>query len=94
MNEMVFCRGCAKEIHSSAVSCPNCGATQGRNNYVDKPNVVFAVFSFFFPLLGLILYIIWHETRPLKAKSCLKGAIWALVVIIFIVFVYSIPVFY
>lgn len=25
---MVFCRGCAKQIHQSAVSCPGCGATQ------------------------------------------------------------------
>ncbi len=26
---MVFCRGCGKEIHESAVTCPSCGATQG-----------------------------------------------------------------
>lgn len=26
---MVFCRGCAKEIHSTAVACPGCGAPQG-----------------------------------------------------------------
>ncbi|WP_167409856.1 DUF805 domain-containing protein [Pseudomonas sichuanensis] len=25
---MVFCRGCAKQIHQSALSCPGCGATQ------------------------------------------------------------------
>lgn len=25
---MVFCRGCAKEIHSTAVACPQCGAPQ------------------------------------------------------------------
>ena len=25
---MVFCRGCGKEIHDSAVSCPQCGAVQ------------------------------------------------------------------
>ncbi len=26
---MVFCRGCAKEIHQSAMACPQCGAPQG-----------------------------------------------------------------
>ncbi|MGF6090395.1 DUF805 domain-containing protein [Pseudomonas sp. 18173] len=26
---MVFCRGCAKEIHNTAVACPQCGAPQG-----------------------------------------------------------------
>ncbi|MCC2971805.1 TM2 domain-containing protein [Massilia sp. IC2-476] len=25
---MVFCRGCGKEIHESAVSCPHCGCQQ------------------------------------------------------------------
>ncbi|MGR2663693.1 DUF805 domain-containing protein [Chromobacterium haemolyticum] len=25
---MVFCRGCAKEIHETAPSCPHCGALQ------------------------------------------------------------------
>jgi len=25
---MVFCRGCGKEIHESAISCPQCGAQQ------------------------------------------------------------------
>ncbi|PRA64892.1 hypothetical protein CQ065_12080 [Pseudomonas sp. MYb187] len=26
---MVFCRGCAKEIHNTALTCPQCGAPQG-----------------------------------------------------------------
>lgn len=25
---LVFCRGCGKEIHESAPTCPHCGATQ------------------------------------------------------------------
>lgn len=29
---MVFCRGCAKEIHTTAISCPQCGAQQGMTN--------------------------------------------------------------
>lgn len=28
MANMVFCRGCGKEIHESANSCPHCGAVQ------------------------------------------------------------------
>lgn len=35
---MVFCRGCGKEIHESALSCPHCGARQrvtpGKNKTV------------------------------------------------------------
>ena len=25
---MVYCRGCGKEIHETATTCPNCGAPQ------------------------------------------------------------------
>ncbi len=28
---MVFCRGCGREIHETAPSCPQCGAPQGLN---------------------------------------------------------------
>jgi uncharacterized membrane protein YhaH (DUF805 family) len=28
---MVFCRGCGKEIHSTAIACPHCGAPQNSN---------------------------------------------------------------
>jgi hypothetical protein len=34
---MVFCRGCGKQIHETASSCPHCGALQGFNN---KDNVI------------------------------------------------------
>ncbi|MCW4742500.1 zinc-ribbon domain-containing protein, partial [Escherichia coli] len=27
MSSMVYCRGCGKEIHETAKSCPHCGAT-------------------------------------------------------------------
>lgn len=30
-NAMVFCRGCGKEIHESAATCPHCGAPQGKS---------------------------------------------------------------
>lgn len=33
---MVFCRGCGKEIHETANSCPNCGAPQIVNS-VNNP---------------------------------------------------------
>lgn len=39
---MVFCRGCGKEIHETALTCPHCGAPQalggGNNNQSEIPN--------------------------------------------------------
>ena len=38
MSGMVWCRGCGKEIHESARTCPHCGAVQrvgaGKNKVV------------------------------------------------------------
>jgi hypothetical protein len=49
----------------------------------DAPNMGFAVLSFFLPVVGLILYLVWKDQFPFKAKSCGKGAlIGALVEII------------
>lgn len=33
---MVFCRGCGKEIHETAPSCPHCGALQGLAPQIEK----------------------------------------------------------
>ena len=41
----------------------------------DAPSIGFAVLGFFIPLAGLILWIMWKDKTPLKAKSCIKGAI-------------------
>ena len=50
----------------------------GRNkmsNENDSPSIGFAILCFLIPLLGLILYLVWKDDYPLKAKSCGKGAI-------------------
>lgn len=41
----------------------------------DESSFGYGVLSFLFPLVGLILYLVWHDTTPLKAKSCGLGAI-------------------
>ena len=68
---MVFCRGCGKEIHETAVTCPLCGAPQNTPTAPEKRKVVytsydqvpwyrkewFAWLSFFVftPALGVVL---------------------------------------
>lgn len=82
----MFCKNCGKEIDDNAVVCPHCGvsvsgttpaapATNG-----DAPSMGFAVLGFFFPIVGLILYLVWKDQSPLKAKSCGKGALTGFIV--------------
>lgn len=79
----MFCKNCGAEIDDKAVVCPKCGVAQGKTTQVspdDAPSAGFAVLCFFIPVVGLILYLMWHETYPLKAKSCGKGALIGVIV--------------
>jgi TM2 domain-containing membrane protein YozV/Tfp pilus assembly protein PilE len=46
MTDMVFCRGCGKQIHSTAPTCPHCGAPQrtGKNLKSKTAAAVLAIF--------------------------------------------------
>ncbi|WP_345831198.1 NINE protein [Erwinia sp. HDF1-3R] len=52
MSGMVFCRGCGKEIHSSARACPHCGATQGAVTG-EKSRIAAALLAFFLGAFGV-----------------------------------------
>ncbi len=58
---------------------------------MDKRSGGFATLCFFFPVVGLILYLIWHDTMPLRARSCGKGAIIGVIVyVVCVVLMYTI----
>ena len=72
----MFCKNCGKEIDDRAEICPNCGVrVKGSSGAGDAPSAGFGVLGFFFPLIGLILYLVWKSDFPLKARSCGKGAL-------------------
>lgn len=75
---MAFCRNCGAQIHDEAVVCVNCGVAVEKPKTAkedDKKSGGFAFLCFLIPVLGLILYLVWKDDYPLKAKSCAKGAI-------------------
>lgn len=83
-----FCPQCGTRFPAGKSYCDQCGAelkavsqpepfatTPVSTNTQDAPSGGFAVLSFFFPIVGLILYLVWHDTLPLRAKSAGKGAL-------------------
>lgn len=88
----MYCKNCGKPIDPNSTYCPECGANQNDSNTTttytqqnrpvvqDAPSAGFAVLSFFFPVVGLILYLVWMDQFPLRAKSCGKGALIAVIV--------------
>ena len=72
---MKFCSKCGKEIVDEAVVCPSCGCSVSQVEANDAPSMGFAVIGFFIPIVGLILYLLFKDKTPLKAKSAGKGAL-------------------
>lgn len=77
---MKYCSHCGAEVNDDAVVCVKCGrqiAPEGGAgaNPDDKMSWGFAILSFFFPLVGLILFLVWRKETPIKAKGCGMGAL-------------------
>lgn len=97
----MFCKYCGKEIPDGSTFCPECGANLTENtppqtprppvaNPEDSSSFGFAFLCFLFPIVGLILYLVWKNTLPLRAKSCGKGAIVGVVVYVIFYILYAI----
>lgn len=73
-----YCSSCGQEVHEEAVICIHCGCqvAQPMQPKVDKPSTGIKVLSLLFPLLGLNLFCIYLEDKPICAKSY---GIWAFV---------------
>lgn len=75
------CASCGTVFPDGSQFCPKCGApANNASRYTynvpqDAPSAGFAVLGFFFPLIGLILYLVWKDQTPLKAKSSGMGAL-------------------
>ena len=78
---MKYCSKCGKEIMDEAVICPGCGCAQENNvpgsnlGREASSNFGWSVLGFFIPIVGLILYLVWKETSPSKAKAAGYGAL-------------------
>jgi hypothetical protein len=51
--QMVYCRGCGKQLHVTAVTCPGCGAPQRLPGTSDKLILPAFLLCFFVGFLGV-----------------------------------------
>lgn len=85
---MVFCRGCGKEIHESAVSCPHCGAVQAAvAGAVSEKRILPAfLLCFFFGLLGIHRFYVGKVGTGILQIVTLGGlGIWTFIDLILII---------
>lgn len=90
------CNTCGAVVPDTATVCPYCGnavsqnvvyqqdeIVDGRRNVVDEPSGGLNFLSFLIPLAGWIMYFVFRDETPQKAKACSKWA-WIGFAVVFV----------
>ena len=73
---MKYCSHCGNQVEDQAVICVKCGCSvAAHTTEPDVPSAGLNIISFLLPVVGLILYILYHEKAPMKAKEIGKWTI-------------------
>lgn len=77
-----FCSNCGSCLDEKAYICPSCGVKITNYDDIQRSNISnddggfgWGILGFFFPLVGLILYLVYKKDRPRTASSVGKGAL-------------------
>lgn len=86
----MYCKKCGNEIRDDAMICPKCGCATGNGRAPavdDSTGFGWAVLGFFIPIVGLILYLVWKNEYPMRARSAGKGALVSVIlgVIVYVI---------
>lgn len=75
----MYCKNCGRPVDDTSSYCNNCGARIDNKPNADvsedNSNLGFAIFGFFIPIVGLIIFLIYEGKKPKRAKSAVKGAL-------------------
>lgn len=75
----MYCKNCGRTVDDTSSYYNNCGARIDNKPNADASedslSLGFAIFGFFIPIVGLILFLIYEEKKPKRAKSAVKGAL-------------------
>ena len=78
---MAFCKNCGAQIDDNAVVCTSCGVAQNTTPaVVDKGGFGWGVLGCCIPVVGLILFLVWKDTKPKTAKAAGIGALVSVII--------------
>ncbi len=77
----MYCKNCAKEIDDKAVVCPHCGVAQAPQ-VVDNGGFGWGILGCCIPIVGLILFLVWKDSKPKTAKAAGLGALISVICIV------------
>ena len=89
----MYCKHCGQPIDDNAVICPNCGAAQNNNNTPstnDSGSIGWGILGCCIPIVGLVLFLVWKDTKPRNAKAAGIGALVTVILsVMYYIFVFS-----
>ena len=72
----MYCRNCGQPTDDNATVCQNCGAYQNKNpNVEDNGGIGWGLLGCCIPVAGLVLFLVWKDTKPRTAKAAGIGAL-------------------
>ena len=68
---MAYCRRCGAPISDYATTCPSCGAPQNDAPppVEDNGGIGWGLLGCCIPIVGLVLFLVWNDTKPRTAKA-------------------------
>ena len=78
---MPYCKNCGNFVDENAYACSQCGAIQSNTPAtVDNGGFGWGLLGCCIPVVGLILYLVWKDSKPKTAKAAGKGALISVIV--------------
>ena len=78
---MAFCKNCGNQIEDNAATCPSCGASQNTTPQVtDYGGFLWGLLGCCIPIVGLVLFLVWKDTKPKTAKAAGIGALVSVII--------------
>jgi len=74
----MYCNNCGSNIDNNSSVCPNCGASingSGVSGSPDNGGFLWGLLGCCIPVAGLVLYLVWKDTKPRTAKAAGIGAL-------------------
>lgn len=81
----MFCKYCCNEITQDDNFCSSCGNKLkddliSQYDNTDSMSIGWGILGFFIPVAGLVLFLVWQNSKPNSAKAAGIGALIGLIV--------------
>ena len=87
----MFCKNCGEPMDEHDNVCPNCGAVQNQTPpVVDNGGIGWGLLGCCIPVVGLVLFLVWKDTKPKTAKAAGIGALVSVIlVVLYYIFIFT-----